>query len=80
MAETKVEAIDQVNQLKASLESKHKALPRQERGSTSQESLISYQVSGRFSTSSLTMGIQSVMETDRCLVFLHRWSASVCHG
>ena len=43
MAETEVEAIDQINQLKARIESKCKALPRQERATTSPESLISYQ-------------------------------------
>ena len=43
MAETKVEAIDQVNQPKTRIESKHKVLPRQERGTASHESLISYQ-------------------------------------
>ena len=43
MAETKVEAIDQINQLKARIETKHKALPQQERTTASHKSLISFQ-------------------------------------
>ena len=43
MAETKVEAIDQINWPKVKIESKCKALPRQERATTSCESLISFQ-------------------------------------
>ena len=43
MAESEVEAIDQTNQLKASIETKCKGLPQQERAMTSQESLITFQ-------------------------------------
>ena len=43
MAATKIDAIDQVNQLKTRIESKHKALPRKDRKIASRESLISYQ-------------------------------------
>ena len=43
MAETKATAIEQVNQLKARLESKCKALPQQERATASHESLISFE-------------------------------------
>ena len=38
-----MEAIDQINQLKARIETKHKALPQQERTTASCESLISFQ-------------------------------------
>ena len=43
IAETKVEAIDQINRLKARIETKCKVLPRQERATASHESLISFQ-------------------------------------
>ena len=43
MLESEVEAVDQTNQLKARIETKCKALPQQERSTTSRESLISFQ-------------------------------------
>ena len=43
MAESEVEAVDQTNQLKARIETKHKALPRQERLSDSHKSLVTFQ-------------------------------------
>ena len=43
MAESEVEAIDQTNELKAKIEAKHKALPQQERLTTSCKSLVTFQ-------------------------------------
>ena len=43
MAESEVEAVDQINQLKARIETKCKALPWQERLATNRESLVSFQ-------------------------------------
>ena len=43
MAESEIEAIDQTNQLKDRIDTKHKALPRQERLSASRESLVTFQ-------------------------------------
>ena len=43
MVESKVEAIDQTNRCKAKIETKRKALPRQERLATSHKSLVTFQ-------------------------------------
>ena len=43
MAATEADAIQQVNQLKDRIDSKHKTLPRREKEVTSCESLISFQ-------------------------------------
>ena len=43
MAESKIEAIDQTNQLKDRIDNKHKALPWLERLTTSHESLVTFQ-------------------------------------
>ena len=43
MVESKVEAVDQTNRLKARIETKHKALPHQERLAASCKSLVTFQ-------------------------------------
>ena len=43
MAESKIEAIEQTNQLKVRIDNKHKALPRPERLTASRESLVTFQ-------------------------------------
>ena len=43
MAESKIEAINQTNQLKDRIDNKHKALPQPERLTASRESLVTFQ-------------------------------------